>query len=77
MIISLQSQYVNDPTEGLAVPFLHKIDFVLFKRGESEPLYFSQKSDAPTHYGVAIDIDLLEAGDYVLHVSLLGSHPQG
>lgn len=68
-VISLQCQYVDDNTEGLSRPYFHKIDFVIFRAGEYDPLYFSQKNDAASCYGVAVEIDLLEAGDYVLHVS--------
>lgn len=67
-IISLQSQYIDDQSEGLSKPFTHEIDFVIFRAGEYEPIFFSQKNDAASHYGVAVEIDLLEAGDYVLHV---------
>jgi hypothetical protein len=34
-------------------------------------LYFSQKNDAGSHYGVAVEIEMMEAGDYVLHVRLI------
>jgi hypothetical protein len=70
-VISLQSQFVDDTSEGLSKPFYHKIDFVVFRLGESEPLYYSQKNDAGSHYGVSVEIDLLGAGDYVLHVRVI------
>jgi hypothetical protein len=70
-VISLQSQFVDDQSEGLSKPFYHKIDFVIFREGESEPLYYSQKNDEGSHYGVSVEIDLLGAGDYVIHVRVV------
>jgi hypothetical protein len=69
-VVSLQSQFVDDRSEGLSKPFLHRFDFIIFRAGEHEPLYFSQKNDAGSSYGVAVEIELLEAGDYVLHVRI-------
>lgn len=66
-IISLKSHYVEERSEGLSAPFYHKLDFVIFRAGELEPLYFSLYNDAGSHYGVTVEIDCLEAGDYVLH----------
>ena len=67
-IISLQVQFNDDPTEGLSRPFYYIFDFVIFRVGEYEPLYYSQKSDESIQYGVLVEIELMEPGDYVLHV---------
>jgi len=69
-VISLQTQFMNDRSEGLSRPYFYIFDFVVFRAGEYEPLYYSQKSDQLVQHGVLVEIELMEPGDYVLHVRL-------
>ena len=64
-VIQLQTQYVDDKSEGLSKPFQYFLDFSIFHKGAHEPLYFSSTSP----HSVLVELDLLEPGEYVVHVS--------
>ncbi|KAJ6461187.1 hypothetical protein C8R47DRAFT_1160099 [Mycena vitilis] len=64
VLSKLDTRFFND----LSGRYLWSFDFLLFKRGQTEPI---ARSAQPDFYHRSVNIQLnLEAGDYVLHVRL-------
>ncbi|KAJ7125785.1 cysteine proteinase [Mycena crocata] len=64
VLSQLDSRYFND----ISGRWYWSFDFLLFKRGQTEPLAMSSQ---PRFYSRSVNLELnLEAGDYVVHVRL-------